>query len=105
MSKIWGSGNFRVAAHSNQKLQTYLPGFQYSLSGRAGIPGEGQDYFIEWLVPLSGVMYRMIFTPAAFTAVSAITRPMAAGEPAMNPKACPGFAPKAFCSTCPALAE
>ena len=42
---------------------------------------------------------------ADFIAVSAITSPIAAGEPAMNPNASPIGAPNALFSACPALAE
>ena len=60
---------------------------------------------LEWLVPLLGVIYLMRFTFADFKALSAITRPMAAGEPAMNPKALPSGALNAAASALPALAE
>ena len=60
---------------------------------------------LEWLVPISGVMYLVMETAADFTALSAITSPIAAGEPAMNPNASPSGVPKALWIAGPALAE
>ena len=44
----------------------------------------------------------MIFTAEAFMAVSAITSPIAAGDPAIKPNASPGTAWKALARACPA---
>ena len=60
---------------------------------------------LEWLVPIDGVIYFITFTSALLTAVSAITSPIAAGEPHIKPNALSTGASKALLSAKPALAE
>lgn len=97
--------DLRIGSHTDEKLKTCLTAFQYSSFYSTGITGDGDDHFIGMTGTDIRVIYCVIDTAADFTALSAITRPIAAGEPAMKPNASPRGVPKALWIAGPALAE
>lgn len=63
----------RIAAHCDQFQTDLLSCIQYRCFRSTGITGNCQNHFMEWLVPLTGVIY-FATEEADFIAVSAITK-------------------------------
>ena len=88
-----------------RRFETNLAGFEDGGFDGTGITGDTEDDFIGVAGADARGHVAGDVDGGSFIAVSAMTRPIAAGDPAMKPKACPGTAWKAFCRAAPALAE